>query len=73
VALNTINQIKSKTDCINGVMISMHICSVVDNGFKPRLGQAKDYNNLRANPPARSPRQVKLDSDKWKLPKNLFE
>ena len=64
VALNTINQIKSKTDCINDVMINMHTSSVVDNGFKPRLGQAKDYNSFRANPPARSPRQVKLDSDK---------
>jgi hypothetical protein len=30
-------------------------------------------NSLRANPLARSPEKVKLDSDKWKLSKNLFE
>ena len=35
-----------------------------------------DTNNLfslHANPLARSPGQVKLDSDKWKLWENLFE
>ena len=32
-----------------------------------------NYSSLRANPLARSPGKVKLDSDKWKLWKNLFE
>ena len=30
-------------------------------------------HSLLANPLAQSPEQVKLDSDKWKLWKNLFE
>ena len=30
-------------------------------------------SSLHANPNARSPGQVKLDSDKWKLWQNLFE
>jgi len=33
----------------------------------------KDVDNIHANPLARSTGQVKLDSDKWKLWKNLFE
>jgi hypothetical protein len=35
--------------------------------------QVKGIFSLRANPLARSPGQVKLDPDKWKLWKNLFE
>jgi len=31
-----------------------------------------DFDRLRANPLAGSPGQVKLESDKWKLWKNLF-
>jgi hypothetical protein len=31
------------------------------------------YYTLHANPIAQSPGQVKQDSDKWKLWKNLFE
>jgi hypothetical protein len=35
--------------------------------------QINSQNSLRASPLARSPEQVKLDSGKWKLWKNLFE
>ena len=31
------------------------------------------HDSLHANPPARNPGRVKLDSDKWKLWKNFFE
>jgi hypothetical protein len=31
------------------------------------------YNSLHAHPLARTPEQVNLDVDKWKLWKNLFE
>jgi hypothetical protein len=40
---------------------------------EPRTFNSSKYSSLHTNSLARSPGQVKLDSDKWKLWKNLFE
>jgi hypothetical protein len=33
----------NRTHCIGGIMVSVLASSVVDRGFRPRLGQTKDF------------------------------
>ena len=53
------------------VIISDHHISLISHQFF--CHQIIVYYTLHANPLAQSPGQVKQDSDKWKLWKNLFE